>query len=206
MIEFSRFILKNGLRVIVHEDRSTPLVAMNILYDAGSKDEDPELTGLAHLVEHLMYGGSANIPDYDTPLQLAGGDNNAFTNNDITDYYLTIPSENSETAFWLESDRMLDPDFTGKKTEIQKNVVIEEFRQRYLNQPYGDAMLLLRSLAYKTHPYRWPAIGMDISHIERITNDNVRQFFNNCYAPQKAILANMSPDKWDAVVAVNLVR
>ena len=189
MIEFSRFILNNGLRVIVHEDRSTPLVAMNILYDAGSKDEDPELTGLAHLVEHLMYGGSANIPDYDTPLQLAGGDNNAFTNNDITDYYLTIPSENAETAFWLESDRMLDPDFTGKKTEIQKNVVIEEFRQRYLNQPYGDAMLLLRSLAYKTHPYRWPAIGMDISHIERITNDNVRQFFNNCYAPQKAILA-----------------
>jgi len=189
MIEFRKFILNNGLRVIVHEDRSTPLVAMNILYDAGSKDEDPDLTGLAHLLEHLMYGGSANIPEYDTPLQLAGGDNNAFTNNDITNYYLTIPSENIETAFWLESDRMLDPDFTQKKTEIQKNVVIEEFRQRYLNQPYGDVMLILRSLAYTIHPYRWPTIGMDISHIEKITNENVRQFFNRNYAPQKAILS-----------------
>jgi len=189
MIEFSKFILDNGLRVIVHEDRSTPLAAMNILYDAGSKDEDPGLTGLAHLLEHLMYGGSANIPEYDTPLQLAGGDNNAFTNNDITNYYITIPSENVETAFWLESDRMLDPDFTQKKTEIQKNVVIEEFRQRYLNQPYGDVMLILRSLAYTVHPYRWPTIGRDISHIEKITNEDVRRFFNMNYAPSKAILS-----------------
>jgi len=189
MIEFSKFILDNGLRVIVHEDRSTPLAAMNILYDAGSKDEDPGLTGLAHLLEHLMYGGSANIPEYDTPLQLAGGDNNAFTNNDITNYYITIPSENVETAFWLESDRMLDPDFTQKKTEIQKNVVIEEFRQRYLNQPYGDVMLILRSLAYTVHPYRWPTIGRDISHIEKIKNEDVRRFFNMNYAPSKAILS-----------------
>jgi len=206
MIEFRKSILNNGLRVIVHEDRSTPLVAMNILYDAGSKDEDPDLTGLAHLLEHLMYGGSANIPDYDTPLLLAGGENNAFTNNDITNYYITIPSENIETAFWLESDRMLDPDFTREKTEIQKNVVIEEFRQRYLNQPYGDVMIILRSLAYTTHPYKWPTIGTDISHIGRITNENVRQFFNANYAPKKAILAltgNIDPsmtfdlaDKW----------
>lgn len=197
MIRFRKFILENGLRVIVHEDRSTPLVAMNILYDAGSKDEDPSLTGLAHLVEHLMYGGSANIPLYDRPLQLAGGENNAFTNNDITNYYLTIPFQNIETGFWLESDRMLEPDFTPVKTEIQKNVVIEEFRQRYMNQPYGDVMHLFRALAYTTHSYRWPTIGMDVSHIEKTTNQDVREFFNLNYAPSRAILTltgNIDPD------------
>jgi predicted Zn-dependent peptidase len=198
MIKFSRFILNNGLRIIVHEDKSTPLVAMNILYDVGSRDEDPEVTGLAHLFEHLMFGGSVNIPEYDLPLQLAGGENNAFTNSDITDYYLTVPSENIETGFWLESDRMLELNFSQKNLDIQKSVVIEEFKQRYLNQPYGDAMLLLRPLAYNIHPYRWSTIGMDISHVERIDLEQVREFFFSHYAPDNAILSvtgNINPDK-----------
>jgi len=198
MINFSRFSLDNGLRVIVHEDRSTPLVAMNILYDVGSKDEDPAITGLAHMFEHLMYCGSVNIPEYDLPLQLAGGENNAFTNNDITDYYLTVPAENIETGFWLESDRMLEPGLSQKKLDIQKNVVIEEFKQRYLNQPYGDAMLLLRRLAYTVHPYRWPTIGMDISHLENVTLENVMSFFALHYVTDNAILAltgNITPGR-----------
>lgn len=198
MINFKRFCLKNGLRLLVHEDKSTPLVAMNILYDVGSKNEDPSMTGLAHLAEHLMFCGSPNIPEYDLPLQLAGGDNNAFTNDDITNYYLTLPAENIETGFWLESDRMLGPDLNQKKFDIQKNVVIEEFKQRYLNQPYGDVMLLLRPLAYKIHPYRWPTIGMDISHLERIDLDNMRTFFSSFYTPENAIVTlsgNISSDK-----------
>ncbi len=198
MVSFDRFSLKNGLKVLVHEDRSTPLAAMNILYDVGSRDEDPEKTGLAHLFEHLMFGGSVNIPEYDLPLQLAGGDNNAFTNNDITDYYLTVPSENIETAFWLESDRMLELDFSQRNLDIQKSVVAEEFRQRYLNQPYGDTMLLLRPLAYRIHPYMWPTIGRDISHIENVNLNDIRDFFFTHYAPNNAILTlagNISPDK-----------
>jgi len=188
MIQFNSFSLKNGLKVIVHEDRSSPLVAMNILYDVGSKDDDPVMTGMAHLFEHLMYCGSVNIPEYDLPLQMAGGENNAFTNNDITNYYLTIPSENIETGFWLESDRMLQPDFSRNKLDIQKKVVIEEFKQRYLNQPYGDVMLLLRPNAYRVHPYRWPTIGMETSHLESIGLRNVRNFFLSHYAPDNAIL------------------
>jgi len=198
MINFSRFRLDNGLRVIVHEDRSTPLVAMNILYDVGSKDENPSFTGMAHLFEHLMYCGTANIPEYDLPLQLAGGENNAFTNNDITNYYLTLPSGNIETAFWLESDRMIEPDFTKKKLDIQKSVVIEEFKQRFLNQPYGDVMLLLRPQAYTIHPYRWPTIGMDISHLENIDLDHVKDFFSQHYTPGNAIVTlagNIEPVK-----------
>jgi zinc protease len=189
MINYRRFTLENGLRVLVHEDKSTPLVAMNILYDVGSKDEDPGITGLAHLFEHLMFGGSVNIPDYDTPLQLVGGENNAFTNNDITNYYLTIPSENIETGFWLESDRMLELDFSQKNLDNQKNVVIEEFNQRYLNQPYGDALLKIRPLAYKIHPYRWPTIGMDIAHIEKTDIEHIKDFFFSHYAPNNAVLA-----------------
>jgi zinc protease len=189
MINFSRFTLDNGLRVLVHEDKSTPLVSMNILYDVGSRDEDPEMTGLAHLFEHLMFGGSVNIPDFDRPLQMVGGENNAFTNNDITNYYLTIPSENIETGFWLESDRMLELDFSQKNLDSQRNVVIEEFNQRYINQPYGDAILKLRPLAYKVHPYRWPAIGMDISHIEKTDLEQIKHFFFSHYAPNNAILA-----------------
>ena len=189
MIKYDRFCLDNGLRVLVHEDKSTPLVAMNILYDVGSRDEDPGMTGLAHLFEHLMFGGSVNIPEYDMPLQMVGGENNAFTNNDITNYYLTVPSANIETGFWLESDRMLELDFSQKNLDTQKNVVIEEFNQRYLNQPYGDAILKLRPLAYKVHPYRWPAIGMDISHIENTDLEQVKKFFFSHYAPDNAILA-----------------
>jgi len=198
MINYNRFTLDNGLRVLVHEDKSSPLVAMNILYDVGSRDEDPEMTGLSHLFEHLMFGGSVNIPEYDTPLQMVGGDNNAFTNNDITNYYLTIPSENIETGFWLESDRMLELDFSQKNLDTQKNVVIEEYTQRYLNQPYGDAILKLRPLAYKVHPYRWPTIGMDLSHIEKVTLDQIKKFFFSHYAPNNAILTltgNITPEK-----------
>ena len=189
MIEFNKILLDNGLRVIIHEDHSTPLVAMNLLYNAGSKFEDPERTGLAHLLEHLMFSGSVNIPDFDSPLQLAGGENNAYTNNDIADFYLTLPSENIETAFWLESDRMIGPDFSENNLEIQRKVVIEEFKQRYLNQPYGDVMLLLRPAAYEIHPYRWPTIGMNISHIEKVSLTEVREFFSYRYAPSNAILS-----------------
>jgi len=188
MINYKRFTLENGLRVLVHEDKSTPLIAMNILYDVGSRDEDPAMTGLAHLFEHLMFGGSVNIPDFDTPLQLVGGENNAFTNNDITNYYLTIPSENIETGFWLESDRMLELDFSQKNLDTQKNVVTEEFNQRYVNQPYGDAILKLRPLAYKVHPYRWPTIGMDMSHLRNTDLEQVKSFFFSHYAPNNAIL------------------
>ena len=189
MINYKKFILENGLRVLVHEDKSTPLVAINILYDVGSRDEDQTMTGLAHLFEHLMFEGSLNIPDYDTPLQLVGGENNAFTSNDITNYYLTVPSENIETGFWLESDRMLQLDFSQKNLETQRNVVIEEFNQRYFNQPYGDATLKMRPLAYKVHPYRWPTIGMDLAHIKGIELEQVKSFFFSHYAPNNAILA-----------------
>ena len=188
MIKYSRNILKNGLKILINEDHSTPLVAMNIIYCVGSRDEDPDLTGMAHLFEHLMFGGSKNISDFDTPLQLSGAENNAFTNNDITNYYITIPSDNLEIAFWLESDRMLGLNFNDEILRIQKNVVIEEYKQRYLNQPYGDIMLLLRPLAYEIHPYSWMTIGKDISHIEKVTLKNVKDFFYSHYAPDNAIL------------------
>lgn len=189
MIQFEKFKLDNGLTVIVHEDHSTPLVAVNILYKVGARDEDENRTGFAHLFEHLMFGGSENIPNYDDPLQRAGGENNAFTNNDFTNYYLTIPFQNLETAFWLESDRMLNLAFSEKSLEVQRNVVVEEFKQRYLNQPYGDVWLLLRPLAYKVHPYKWSTIGKDISHIEKATLDDVKSFFRKYYAPNNAILS-----------------
>jgi Predicted Zn-dependent peptidases len=188
MISFSKYILDNGLRVLVHEDRSTPLVAMNLLYNVGSRDEDPSITGLAHLFEHLMFGGTAEIPEFDTPLQLAGGENNAFTNSDITNFYITVPADNIEIAFWLESDRMNCLDFSKKSLEVQKNVVVEEFNQRYLNHPYGDSILYLKPLAYKVHPYRWPTIGIDPSHIRNVTLSNIRDFFYSHYAPNNAIL------------------
>jgi len=188
MIEFERFTLENGLKVLVHKDKTTPITALNILYDVGSKDEDPNKTGFAHLFEHLMFGGSKNIPIYDEPLERAGGSNNAFTNNDITNYYLTIPQNNLETAFWLESDRMNELAFSEKNLEIQRNVVIEEFKQRYLNQPYGDVWLLLRPLAYKVHHYKWPTIGKDISHIEKASIEDVKSFFYKFYRPNNAIM------------------
>lgn len=189
MIEFDKFQLENGLRVIVHRDTSTPIAAVNVLYDVGAKDEDSDCTGFAHLFEHLMFGGSVNIADFETPLQQAGGENNAFTSNDITNYYLTIPVSNIETGFWLESDRMLSLAFTPESLEIQRQVVIEEFKQRYLNQPYGDVWLLLRPEVYKKHPYRWATIGKEISHIEDATMDQVKAFFKKHYTPQNAILS-----------------
>lgn len=188
MISFDKFQLKNGLKVIVNQDTSTPLVAMNILYSVGARDEDESKTGFAHLFEHLMFGGSIHIPNYDEPLQMAGGENNAFTNNDFTNYYLTLPKQNLETAFWLESDRMLSLAFSEKSLEVQRSVVIEEFKQRYLNQPYGDVWLNLRPLAYKVHPYKWNTIGKDISHIENATIDDVKDFFKKHYHPKNAIL------------------
>ncbi len=188
MIEFDRFELDNGLKVVVHRDITTPIAAVNILYNVGAKDENPDKTGFAHLFEHLMFGGSVNIPSFDEPLQKVGGNNNAFTNNDITNYYLTLPVDNIETGFWLESDRMQSLAFTQKSLDVQKHVVIEEYKQRYLNQPYGDIWIKLRPLAYKKHPYRWSTIGKEISHIENATLQDVKNFFYSHYAPNNAIL------------------
>lgn len=188
MVDFNRFTLANGLKVLVHEDATTPMAVLNILYDVGARDEDPEKTGFAHLFEHLMFGGSVNIPSYDEPLQRVGGENNAFTSNDITNYYITLPAENIETAFWLESDRMLSLAFSEKSLDTQRNVVSEEFKQRYLNQPYGDVWLKLRPLAYKKHAYQWATIGKELSHIENATMDDVKSFFKKHYTPQNAIL------------------
>lgn len=189
MIDFKRFKLENGLTVLVHEDHSTPMAVLNILYDVGARDEDPEQTGFAHLFEHLMFGGSVNIPNYDGPLQQVGGENNAFTSNDITNYYITLPAVNLETACWLESDRMLSLAFSEKSLEVQKNVVCEEFKQRYLNQPYGDVWLKLRAMAYQVHPYRWATIGKELAHIEQAQMADVKAFFNKFYHPSNAIMA-----------------
>lgn len=188
MIHYEHFTLDNGLEVYVHEDHTTALAAVNILYNVGSRDEEESKTGFAHLFEHLMFGGSKNIPAYDEPLQKVGGENNAFTSTDITNYYSTLPAVNLETAFWLESDRMMSLSFDPKVLEIQQKVVVEEFKQRYLNQPYGDVWLKLRPLAYQVHPYRWATIGKEISHIENATMDDVKHFFYKYYLPNNAIL------------------
>lgn len=188
MILFDKFTLDNGLQVIVHQDKATPIVAVNLLYKVGARNENPERTGFAHLFEHLMFDGSKNISDFDHQLQLAGGECNAFTNNDYTNYYLTLPKQNIETAFWLESDRMMELGITKEKLEIQKNVVIEEYNQRYLNKPYGDWMLIMRYLAYQKHPYMWPTIGKDTLEIKYASLDEVNSFFYNYYAPNNAIL------------------
>lgn len=198
MIEFYRHKLANGLRILVHPDNTTPMATVNLLYDVGARDEDPDKTGFAHLFEHLMFGGSRNIQSYDEPVQMVGGENNAWTSNDFTNYYVNLPANNIETAFWLESDRMLELNFTPGNLEVQRKVVIEEFKQRYLNQPYGDIALLIRPLAYKVHPYSWPTIGKDISHIENATLDDVKNFFYRHYAPNNAVLAvagNVVPDE-----------
>lgn len=198
MIEIGRHTLDNGLRIVHSEDKTTQMVALNLLYNVGARDEHPDHTGFAHLFEHLMFGGSVNIPDYDSPLQQAGGENNAWTNNDITNYYITLPRQNVETAFWLESDRMLSLAFTPRSLEVQRQVVSEEFKQRYLNQPYGDMGALVRELAYRVHPYQWCTIGKDISHITQATLDEVKDFFFRFYAPNNAILAvsgNITPEE-----------
>lgn len=188
MIEFSEFELENGLRVIHHQDITTPLVHVNILYNVGSRDENPEHTGLAHLFEHLMFSGSVNISEFDSAVQHAGGTNNAFTNTDITNYYITLPSQNIETALWLESDRMISLDFSEKNLNVQKGVVIEEFKQRYLNQPYGDMWLQLRPLVYEKYPYSWATIGKEIEHVQKTQLKDIKDFFSRFYNPSNAIL------------------
>lgn len=188
MVHFERFTLPNGLRVLVHRDPSTPMAVVDVMYDVGAKDEDPSKTGFAHLFEHLMFGGSVNIPEYDTPLQKAGGENNAYTTNDLTNYYIQLPAENLETAFWLESDRMLSLAFSERSLGVQRKVVCEEFKEHYLNKPYGDAWLKMRELAYTTHPYRWMTIGKELSHIENARLEDVKKFFFKHYRPVNALL------------------
>ncbi|MCU7550667.1 insulinase family protein [Chitinophagaceae bacterium LB-8] len=188
MVNFERFVLSNGLRVIVHQDTSTPMAVVNVMYDVGAKDEDTSRTGFAHLFEHLMFGGSLNVPEYDDPLQMAGGENNAYTTNDLTNYYIQLPAENLETAFWLESDRMLSLAFSEKSLDVQRKVVCEEFKEHYLNKPYGDVWLKMRELAYQVHPYKWMTIGKELSHIENAQLQDVKNFFFKHYRPVNAIL------------------
>ena len=188
MIQFERFQLDNGLKVVVHQDTSTPMAVVNVLYNVGAKDENPNKTGFAHLFEHLMFGGSVNIPVFDEPLQRAGGENNAYTTNDLTNYYCSLPAENIETAFWLESDRMLSLAFSPKSLEVQRKVVCEEFKEHYINKPYGDAWHKMRELAYTKHPYRWMTIGASLQHVEDATIDDVKDFFFQFYRPNNAIL------------------
>ena len=188
MIQFEKFTLANGLRVLVHEDKSTPMAVVNVLYDVGARDENPHKTGFAHLFEHLMFGGSINVPVYDEPLQVAGGENNAYTTNDLTNYYCQLPAENIETAFWLESDRMLSLAFSKKSLEVQRKVVSEEFKEHYINKPYGDVWHKMRELVYTTHPYKWMTIGKELKHVEDATLDDVKAFFQKHYTPSNAIL------------------
>ncbi|MCD6179437.1 MAG: insulinase family protein [Bacteroidales bacterium] len=202
MINYKKFTLSNGLTLLVHKDESTPIVAVNILYKVGSRNESPDKTGFAHLFEHLMFGGSVNIPDYDKPLEKAGGENNAFTNSDITNYYITLPKENLETAFWLESDRMLNLAFSEKSLEVQRQVVIEEFKQSYLNQPYGDVWMLLKPLAYKQHSYQWNTIGKEIKHIEDAKMEDVKAFYKKHYNPNNAILVVAGNVEADEILAL----
>jgi len=188
MIKFERFVLGNGLTVLVHPDPSTPMAVVNVLYDVGARDEAASKTGFAHLFEHLMFGGSINIPDYDDPLQVAGGENNAYTTNDLTNYYCQLPADNLETAFWLESDRMLSLAFSKKSLDVQRKVVCEEFKEHYINKPYGDVWHTMRELAFKEHPYKWMTIGKELSHVENATLEDVKQFFFKHYTPVNAIL------------------
>ena len=202
MIQFEKFTLANGLRVIVHQDLSTPMAVMNIMYDVGARDEDPNRTGFAHLFEHLMFGGSVNIPNYDEPLQMAGGENNAYTTNDLTNYHVQLPAENLETAFWLESDRMLSLAFSEKSLDVQRKVVCEEFKEHYLTKPYGDIWHRMRELAYKKHPYRWMTIGKELSHIENAELSDVKNFFFKHYRPVNAIMVvagNVTTEKVKAL-------
>lgn len=202
MVKFDRFSLSNGLRVLVHRDETTPMAVVNVMYDVGARDEDPSKTGFAHLFEHLMFGGSVNIPDYDEPLQMAGGENNAYTTNDLTNYYIQIPAENLETAFWLESDRMLSLAFSKKSLDVQRKVVCEEFKEHYINKPYGNAWHEMRRLAYKIHPYQWMTIGKELRHIEEATLEDVKSFFFKHYRPVNAILVVAGNVDSDRVLAL----
>ena len=187
-IAFERAVLNNGLTVVAHSDMDTPMAVVNLLYKVGARDERPERTGLAHLFEHLMFSGSKNVANFDSALQRAGGNNNAFTNNDLTNYYDILPVANLETALWLESDRMSTLNLSDRSIETQRSVVIEEFKENYLNQPYGDVWHLLRQMAYKTHPYRWPTIGKTLEHVEQATDEELRQFYQTYYQPGNAVL------------------
>jgi zinc protease len=189
MIHYEQFTLDNGLRLIVHEDTATPMAVVNVMYDVGARDENPAQTGFAHLFEHLMFGGSINIPEYDDPLQMAGGENNAYTTNDLTNYYCTLPIQNIETAFWLESDRMLSLAFSEKSLDVQRKVVCEEFKEHYINKPYGDVWHKMRALCYQTHPYQWMTIGKELSHVENATLQDVKNFFFKHYRPANAIVS-----------------
>lgn len=197
MIQYQRYMLKNGLRVLIHEDFSTPMAVLNVLYNVGARDERPERTGFAHLFEHLMFGGSANIPDFDEHIQLAGGENNAFTNNDITNFYNVLPAQNIEVACWLESDRMLELAIDQKKLDTQIKVVLEEYKETCLNQPYGDVWHHISDMAYKTHPYRWPTIGKVPEHVAEATMTDVQDFYAKFYHPGNAILVISGAIKTD---------
>jgi len=188
MINYTVHKLSNGLTLIIHEDRTTPLAVVNVLYKVGSRNEHQDRTGFAHLFEHLMFGGSAHVPDFDKVIHQVGAESNAFTNTDITNYYIVLNASNIETALWVESDRMKYLSIDQAKLDVQKNVVVEEFKQRYLNVPYGDAWLKLRPLAYKTHPYRWPTIGMKIEHIQEATLSDVQSFYDHFYSPDNAVI------------------
>ena len=192
--------MTNGLTLLVHEDRSTPMVSVNVLYGVGARDEEPTRTGFAHLFEHLMFGGTRRVPDYDAVVSGVGGESNAFTNNDITNFYLTVPARKLETALWLESDRMRELDFSQRRLEVQQSVVTEEYNYRYMNQPYGDKWLLLRPLCYKVHPYRWCTIGADIRHVQEATLADVETFFYRYYRPANAILSVAGDVRTDEVV------
>jgi len=189
MVNFSRRILPNGLRVLVHEDPSTPLVAVNVSYYVGSRDEQPDKTGFAHLFEHLMFAGSKNVPDFDDPLQRAGGENNAYTTNDYTTFYEIVPAENLETALYLESDRMLALSINKRSLDVQRKVVVEEFKETCLNEPYGDSWHHLSELMFHKHPYRWPVIGLSPEHVENASIEDVRSFYKNWYNPSNAVLS-----------------
>ncbi len=199
MLQFNRFTLSNGLRVIVHEDDSTPMAVVNVMYDVGARDEDPARTGFAHLFEHLMFGGSINIEDFETPLNMAGGENNAYTSNDVTNYHIQLPAENLETALWLESDRMISLAFSEKSLDVQRKVVSEEFKEHYINKPYGDVWFKLREMAYKVHPYKWMTIGRELSHIENASLTDVKNFFRKHYNPSNAILVVAGNVKTDEI-------
>ncbi len=200
MVQFTREILPNGLRVLIHEDPSTPLVASNVLYYVGSRDEHPEKTGFAHLFEHLMFAGSKHIKDFDDPLQRAGGENNAFTTNDYTTFYEILPKENLETALWLESDRMLALNIGKRPFEVQRKVVVEEFKETCLNEPYGDSWHHLSELMFRVHPYRWPTIGLTPEHLEHATLDDVRAFYQTWYTPNNAVLSIAGNVRTDEVL------
>ena len=199
MVQYKRFCLDNGLRVIVHEDTSTPLAVVNIMYDVGARDESPDKTGMAHLFEHLMFSGSKNIKNFDNPLYKAGGESNAFTGSDVTNYYDTLPAHNLETAFWLESDRMMELDFNQKSLEVQQGVVCEEFKENYINQPYGDVWHKLRALCYQSHPYQWPVIGKSLQQIQDVNLDDIKDFFYRHYRPNRAVLVVAGGVKADEV-------